>query len=630
MNSTSRPDPFAAIFMMAFAVCLTVMPLQATVTLGTNDLFTTNSTATGDLTTGGSITASGNITATGWGKFNDGIDMGPNAETSINWLGSKTTAFDITEAHGVFLWRDAIVTSPSASAKNKMQIDADNSLTLYKTDGVTAGIILAPNSGKITLPAGSTSGIYFGGNSNPALKADANGAAIFSSKVLFENGADFGSGNTLNASNVQYLRSTLANLGYSDTPSNATPISGINTSGSITINKMIGVGNFLYAVGYFRGSATIGSAYLYCGEPGMGGFVAKCSPDGSVIWAKQILSSTNDCEAFAVAANAAGQVASAGRYSGVTNFFGAGKEITSNQSDGYVAVYNSTGDVQWARTFGGNSVDFIRAVAIAGDGSVAAGATFDGSVTSQGATNLSSVGSYDSAVILFSSAGGVLWAKQIGSSGFDQISSVTIGSTGNVTASGRFNSAITTLGTMNINSAGSDDGYLVQFNGATGQPIWSKALGGVSSDSATGHIEDSFGNIFVHGMFHGATTNLEAGKNKTGPSVPIAQRLRVLVTGGADSPLAAWSKLKNCVAAGDFEAAGECLSESHRDGLKAMMIKLGPELAPTMLNDFGQLQQIALYDDVATYAGDITTPEGVITFLASFIREDGAWKIFSF
>ena len=31
-------------------------------------------------------TIDGNLTVTGWGKFNDGIDLGANADASFNWL----------------------------------------------------------------------------------------------------------------------------------------------------------------------------------------------------------------------------------------------------------------------------------------------------------------------------------------------------------------------------------------------------------------------------------------------------------------------------------------------------------------------------------------------------------------
>ena len=138
----------------------------------------------------------GNLNYTGWGKFAEGIDMGANSETSFNWLGSKTTGFDIVEAQGVFLWRDTIITSP-ASSKNKMQLDGANALSLYKSTGF-AGIVLAPEAGKITFPAGTGSatgsGIYFGGSTSATLSAASDGSAIFPGQVAFQNGLQLTNG----------------------------------------------------------------------------------------------------------------------------------------------------------------------------------------------------------------------------------------------------------------------------------------------------------------------------------------------------------------------------------------------------------------------------------------------------
>ncbi|MEO7097722.1 MAG: hypothetical protein ABI162_00035, partial [Luteolibacter sp.] len=138
----------------------------------------------------------GNLNYTGWGKFAQGIDMGANSETSFNWLGSKTTGFDIVEAQGVFLWRDTIITSP-VSSKNKMQLDGANALSLYKSTG-SAGIVLAPEAGKITFPAGTGSatgsGIYFGSSTNATLSAASDGSAIFPGQVAFQNGLQLTNG----------------------------------------------------------------------------------------------------------------------------------------------------------------------------------------------------------------------------------------------------------------------------------------------------------------------------------------------------------------------------------------------------------------------------------------------------
>jgi len=127
------------------------------------------------------------------------------------------------------------------------------------------------------------------------------------------------------------------------------------------------------------------------------------------------------------------------------------------------------------------------------------------------------------------------------------------------------------------------------------------------------------------------TVRTSAGSftNKTGPSVPVAQRLKIKVS-GADSPLVAWAAMKQCLAVQDINGAAECMSSERQAGFIAMMNNLGPDEALKMANDFGTLSMEQTYDDVAQYNADIATPIGVVTFPVSFIKEGGKWRIDSF
>jgi hypothetical protein len=153
----------------------------------------------------GDLTVTGNSTGSGWALFKQGVDFGNGGEAMLNWTPGTypagTFTFDINWADGTFTWRDTIVGS---TASNKMSLDAANNLILFKSNG-TAGIMLAPESGKITLPAGTGdttgSGIYFGSNTAATLAATSTGAAIFPSQVTLQNGLSVSSGN-LNVSST--------------------------------------------------------------------------------------------------------------------------------------------------------------------------------------------------------------------------------------------------------------------------------------------------------------------------------------------------------------------------------------------------------------------------------------------
>jgi hypothetical protein len=148
----------------------------------------------------------------------------------------------------------------------------------------------------------------------------------------------------------------------------------------------------------------------------------------------------------------------------------------------------------------------------------------------------------------------------------------------------------------------------------------------MTAPSSIAHVYSEAGDYYPV-----ATVYTTAGvfTSNAGPASTLAERLRIKVS-GADSPLVAWNSLKRWIAIGDFSAAGENLSGAHRASITAMLSAIGPELATKMLADFGELQQVGLKDDVAQYATDISTPDGIITFLVDFVNEGGDWKVYSF
>lgn len=449
--------------------------------------------------------------------------------------------------------------------KNQNEVGGANKFSLYKSDG-TVGLSLEPETGKITFPStGAGSGIYFGTNTFPTLKANAAGGAVFSNKVLFENGADFGTGNTLNASNVQFLNSTLANLGYKETPSIATVITTINLEGDINVSKTYGLGNYLYVTGSFNGEAMIGAVSLSNYSGSNGAFVAKCASDGSVIWAKPVTSSSGGCYSTAVTANAGGTVAVVGHFSGTTNSLGAGKEIqaVSNFSNGFVVTYDSNGNVQWAKALGGNGANTLTAVAISNSGTVAAGGHFQGTITTLGST-ITCIGNTDAELVSYASNGNVQWAKNIGGTntgayGNDiTVGTVTIGNSGNVTASGHFRGNITNAGACNQSGVWYDyDGFLIQYD-STGQGLWSKKLGNDHNANVMAHCQDGNDNIFFVGRFNTGTWGLGAGKDVWGsaPFYPSDGLVGMLNSSGTTQ----WAKPIN--GTGWTEASGVVLDNA--------------------------------------------------------------------
>ncbi len=98
----------------------------------------------------------GNLTVTEWGKFSEGIDIGTSTQYTLDWDALNSVVNnDINAIQGSFLWRDTYIFNNNiVTARNKMFLSSSNQLTLYKSNGTSAGISFTPESSKITLSDG--------------------------------------------------------------------------------------------------------------------------------------------------------------------------------------------------------------------------------------------------------------------------------------------------------------------------------------------------------------------------------------------------------------------------------------------------------------------------------------------
>jgi hypothetical protein len=162
--------------------------------------------------------------------------------------------------------------------------------------------------------------------------------------------------------------------------------------------------------------------------------------------------------------------------------------------------------------------DSVSSLAVDGAGNVLAGGTFTGSTTNLGSANVTSAGGSDGLAVKFDTNGTLLWAKALGGTQSDSVSSLAVDGAGNVLAGGTFRSSTTNLGSANVTSAGSDDVLIAKF-AANGTTLWAKALGGSSSDQLSSLSVDSAGNILTTGSFWNGITNLGSFNLQGGHSI---------------------------------------------------------------------------------------------------------------
>ncbi|HEY9824141.1 MAG TPA: SBBP repeat-containing protein, partial [Stenomitos sp.] len=223
-------------------------------------------------------------------------------------------------------------------------------------------------------------------------------------------------------------------------------------------------------------------------------WVAKYSPDGTLVWVKQLGTPGADYS-YDVATDSNGNVFISGR----TN--GALEGTYKGQFDAWVAKYSPDGTLVWVKQLGTPYVDYSYSIATDRNGNVfitgLTGGTLGGTSYNRRA---------DAWVAKYSSDGVLKWVKQLFTSGYEQSFGVTTDSQGNVFITG------TTDGIVGDANQGGIDAWVVKY-GPGGALQWKQQLGSSSSsnDYCYGVATDSQGNVFITGTTDGTLGGTQMG-----------------------------------------------------------------------------------------------------------------------
>lgn len=206
---------------------------------------------------------------------------------------------------------------------------------------------------------------------------------------------------------------------------------------------------------------------------------------------------------------------------------------------GFVARYDSMGNVLWAFPIGNNQDDACLSVAVAASGNIYVTGYFeniaDFSGTSMTSFVISSSGGRDIFLAKYDPAGQLIWVRRAGSTSDDEgwgvcLNTNTVFITGYFFGSASFGSLSTWTPSANINM------FLAAYD-ANGNPQWVADAG--SSQNAFGRCVTADNNsVFLSGDFSGPTLavydgngNLSASIANPAPSAEDAFVMRFLVNG---------------------------------------------------------------------------------------------------
>jgi hypothetical protein len=234
--------------------------------------------------------------------------------------------------------------------------------------------------------------------------------------------------------------------------------------------------------------------------------IAKYDGLGNLLWAKRGQGSADD-EAMAVTTDPTGNIYVVGNYESPTITFGT-VTLTNNSafSDIFEVKYDPSGNVLWARSYGGNLLETVRSVKADNSGNSYFTGSFRSLAVSFGTVGVVNSANNDAFLVKVDVNGTPLWAKQIGGAQDDNGLAVTCDLTGNVYVLGDYNSG--TLSTYTLTNAGAFDIFLGKYDGVSGNLLAVKTIGGSLNESGNSLAVDASGNLYLAGTYESVSLNL--------------------------------------------------------------------------------------------------------------------------
>ena len=235
---------------------------------------------------------------------------------------------------------------------------------------------------------------------------------------------------------------------------------------------------------------------------GQDAFLSKLDDSGSVIWSTYYGGTSFDL-GKACGVDGSSNVYLAGHtMSDNLATSGSYQTSRGGGEDVFMVKFNSSGARQWASYFGGTSTDNLVQMSVKGSSVFLAGLTFSTSgIATSGAAQSSLGGSSDGFLAVFNTSGQRQWSTYYGGSSIDNCTWATSDQQGNVYLTGytsSSNNIATSGGHQTSFGSGSSDAFLVKFN-SSGSRQWGTYYGGNSQERSYGCAIDTANNVYLVG-----------------------------------------------------------------------------------------------------------------------------------
>lgn len=246
-------------------------------------------------------------------------------------------------------------------------------------------------------------------------------------------------------------------------------------------------------------------------------FVVKYDASGNVLWANSAGSLGSEY-GIGISSDPQGNAYVTGGFSSNLITFGTTFLFNSGLNDVFVAKYDGSGNVLWAKSAGTISNEVASGIAVDAGGSLFVTGFFEGTTLSFGSNVLTSSGNFDIYIVKYDSFGNVLWANSAGGTADEIGEGITLDASGELYLVGYFHSPSIVFGSTTLSNSGVYDVFIAKYN-AVGNVVWAKSSGGLNFDIGFGISADVLGNLYVVGTFDspaisfGSTTLTNSGMN---------------------------------------------------------------------------------------------------------------------
>ncbi len=264
-------------------------------------------------------------------------------------------------------------------------------------------------------------------------------------------------------------------------------------------------GDIYITGGFFSPTITFGSTILTNASNNGGSldlFVAKYNPSGTVLWATSAGGALNELGSH-LTIDTGGNVYISGYFYSTTFSFGTSTLTNAGGQDILLLKMDASGNKIWAKGAGGINDDFSYGISSDATGNIFITGTFRSNSLSFGSITLTK--NFPAAMFIakYDATGSVLWAKKAGTLYLEFGYGVATDAAGNVFATGFFSSPTITFGSFtltNYSTNNGDDIYLVKYDGA-GTVLWAKSIGGASQDMGYALATNAAGDVYLGGRF---------------------------------------------------------------------------------------------------------------------------------